>query len=78
MTTPVEAQWTFRRIYTYGVTVAALILLAVIVARAAAGDLKGIAYGLIVLIALLATYYLIAPTAEHIVAAIAAWKGKSE
>lgn len=76
MTTPVESQWKFRRIFTYGVTAIALILLAVIVARAEAGDLKTVAWALILLIALLATYYLIAPTAEHIVAAIAAWKGK--
>lgn len=76
MTTPIEAKWTWRRLYTYGVTVAALALLAVIVWRIDAGGLKGVAWGLIALIGLLATYYLIAPTAEHIVAALRAWRGR--
>lgn len=73
--TPIESQWTWRRVFTYAVTVAALALLAVVVWRMEPGQLRAVALGLIGLVALLATYYLIAPTAEHIVAALRAWKG---
>ena len=66
-----ESQWLWRRIYTYVATVACLGLVGWIVHKLADGKhLAGIAYGLIGLSALLATYYLIAPAAEHIVRAI--------
>ena len=73
--TPVESKWTFRRLYTYAVTLVAAVLLGICVWRMAEADLRGVALSLVGLIALLATYYLIAPTAEHIVAALRAWKG---
>lgn len=63
-----EASWTFRRWFTYAVTLIALILIGWIVAKLTEGvHLAGVAYGLIGLVALFATYYLIAPSAEHVV-----------
>ena len=63
-----EAHWTFRRIYTYVVTLLALGGVAWVIHKINDdGPLAGLAYALIGLCALLATYYLIAPAAEHIV-----------
>lgn len=63
-----EAQWTFRRWFTYGVTIASLAGVGWIISKLSDGShLAGIAYSLIGLAALLATYYLIAPSAEHVV-----------
>jgi inner membrane protein involved in colicin E2 resistance len=63
-----ESTWTFRRWFTYGVTVASLAGVGWIIHKLADGQhLAGVAYGLIGLSALLATYYLIAPSAEHVV-----------
>lgn len=63
-----EAHWTWRRAFTWGLTIICLILIAWIVRKLSTGEhLAGVAYGLIGLIALFATYYLIAPSAEHIV-----------
>lgn len=63
-----EPQWLYRRIYTWSLTAAALILIAVAVALAPRADLQSIALALIVLIALLATLYLIAPSAPELAA----------
>lgn len=62
-----ENTWGWRRLFIYGATIVGLILLAVIVHKVSEGEyLAGIAYGLIGLIAWLATLYLIAPSGEHI------------
>lgn len=63
-----EATWSYRRWFTYGVTIACLAGVSWIIHKLAEGQhLAGVAYGLIGLCALLATYYLIAPSAEHVV-----------
>ena len=68
-----EATWTWRRVFTYAVTAALLALLAYVIPRMPAAELKGVAYWLIALVWTSITYYLIAPSAEHIVAVIQAW-----
>ncbi|MDM8352907.1 hypothetical protein [Brevundimonas diminuta] len=63
-----EASWFWRRWFTYVVTIACLGGVGWIIHKLADGvHLAGVAYALIGLCALLATYYLIAPAAEHIV-----------
>ena len=63
-----EAHWTFRRIFTYVVTLLSLAGVAWIIHKLSdGGHLVGIGYALVGLCALMATYYLIAPAAEHIV-----------
>jgi len=60
-----ESQWKFRRAFTYVISIVSLFLVGWIVHKLAEGEhLAGVAYGLIGLCALLATYYLIAPSAE--------------
>ena len=62
-----EPHWTFRRIFTWTVTGVALLILAFIVWAGRNGDLSGVAYGLIGLVAWLSTLYLVSPSAETIV-----------
>jgi len=72
-----EFHWLYRRIFTWTVTGVALLILAFIVWAGRTGDLSGVAYGLIGLVAWLSTLYLIAPSAEvlaQIVAHIASAK----
>lgn len=59
-----EAKWLYRRIFTYVVTVVALILIAVCVSRAP--DPTNIGLALCVLVGWMATLYLIAPASEHV------------
>ena len=66
-----EPKWFYRRVFTWSVTAVALLILAFIVWAGRNGDLSGVAYGLIALVAWLSTIYLIAPSAE-ILARIAA------
>lgn len=62
-----ESSWGYRRFLTYGVTIVALAYIAYIIWKTPEGQyLAGIAYGLIGLIAWMATLYLIAPTGEHV------------
>ncbi|CAB4157182.1 hypothetical protein UFOVP679_6 [uncultured Caudovirales phage] len=62
-----EANWTFRRWLTFVLTAVSLGLVAWIIHKLNdGGPLAGVAYGLISLCALVVTYYLIAPSAEHI------------
>ncbi len=66
-----ESKWLFRRIYAYAVTLACLFGVGWVINKLVeAQHLAGVAYGLIALCALLATYYLIAPSAEHIVSIV--------
>ena len=61
-----EGQWLFRRIFTWTLTVALLALLGWIIARMPADALQPIALWLIGLIALVVTYYLLAPSAAEL------------
>lgn len=63
-----EGSWTFRRWFTYIVTLFSLGGVGWVIHKVSEGQhLAGIAYGLLGLCGLLATYYLIAPSAEHVV-----------
>lgn len=74
-----EQSWTFRRYFTYGVTTANLIGVAAVLWKLDdAASLRWIGLALIGLNALLATYYLIGPTAEHIVAAVQAFRQRRD
>lgn len=62
-----EASWTYRRIFTFVVMLLSLGGVGWIINKLSDGEhLAGVAYGLLGLCSLLATYYLIAPAAEHI------------
>lgn len=67
-----EPQWFFRRVFTWGVTIVVLCLIGAIIAIMPPGDLKMIALALIALVALLSTFYIIAPSAPEIAAIVAA------
>ena len=70
-----ESNFRFRRIFSYALALALLTLLTVIVLRIEdASALERIAIWLIGLLGLVITYYMVAPTAEHIVQAIKAAK----
>lgn len=70
-----ESSFKFRRIFSYALSVVILALLTFIVATIEdATALERIAIWLIGLLALVITYYMVAPTAEHIVQAIKAAK----
>lgn len=72
-----EGNWVFRRLYTYGATLAGLALLAVLVWRLEAPrELMWVAVALIVRDAWRETLYIVAPSAQAIVAALAAWRGR--
>jgi len=67
-----EPTWKYRRIYTYGLTAAVCVGIVIALAFRA----NTVALALTALLALLATYYMIAPSAEHIVATVQAWKAQ--
>ena len=68
-----ESSFKFRRAYSYAVTLLCLAGVGWIIHKLVeAVHLAGVAYGLIGLCALLATLYLIAPSAEAIVKMISA------
>lgn len=68
-----EPTWTFRRWFTYGATLLSLGGIGWIIHKLSDGEhLAGVAYGLLGLCAVLATYYLIAPSAEAVVKLIEA------
>lgn len=73
-----EPKWTWRRVLIFGVTTASLSLIAVCVDRVPPERLPGVIYALLGMIALLATYYLIAPSAEHIVSTVQAWRSRKD
>ena len=73
-----EGDWRFRRVYTYAATVAGLALLAVLVWRLEAPrELMWVAVALIVRDAWRETLYIVAPSAQSIVAGLAAWRGRA-
>ena len=73
-----EGDWRWRRLYTYAATVAGLALLAIIVWRLdGPRELMWVAVALIVRDAWRETLYIVAPSAQAIVAGLAAWRGRS-
>lgn len=62
-----EGRWLWRRLYVYAASLALLLLLRLVVRRAAADDLPRIAEGLMGLMALMLLLYLVAPSAQQIV-----------
>lgn len=69
-----EGQWLFRRIYVWSLTVLLLALTAFAVWRSPPGQLQLIALWLIGLIGLIATYYLLAPSAPELARLIAEFR----
>ena len=73
-----EGNWRWRRLYTYGTTLAAVALLAVVVIKLnGPRELMWVAVALIVRDAWRETLYIVAPSAQAIVAGVAAWRGRS-
>lgn len=73
-----EPKWTWRRTLIFGLTISGLVLIAWQFPRVPDPQVRGVIYALLGLIALLATYYLIAPSAEHIVSTVQAWRSRKE
>ncbi|MGW8706070.1 hypothetical protein ACWGLL_12130 [Brevundimonas sp. NPDC055814] len=71
-----EAQWFWRRLFTWTVTGWVLFHLHGLIQRMPEGDLRTIATRLILLLGALVAFYLIGPTAEHIIALVRAWRGE--
>lgn len=73
-----EQDWTWRRAYTYALTITACVGVGFAMdAIRATGDidaLYGVAWWMLAIIAMLATYYMVAPSAEQIVKLIQAAK----
>ncbi len=78
MTPLPEAQWLWRRLFTWLVTAFVLAQLHILITRMPAEDLRAIAERLLLLLGSLIAFYLIGPTAEHIIALVRAWKGRNE
>lgn len=73
-----EGDWRWRRLYTYATTIAGLALLAVLVWRLEAPrELMWVATALIVRDAWRETLYIVAPSAQAIVAGLSAWRGRA-
>ena len=66
-----EGRWLWRRLYVYAASLALWLLLRLAVTRATAADLPRIAEGLMGLIALMQVLYLVAPTAQQLIAMLA-------
>lgn len=66
-----EAQWLWRRLYVFAASAALWGLLASVVARATPEALPQVARGLMALLALTLVLYLVAPTAQQLVAILA-------
>lgn len=71
-----EAQWLWRRLFTWIFTAFILLQLHLLIDRMPLEDLRTIAERLILLLASLIALYLIGPSAEHIIALVRAWKDK--
>lgn len=69
-----EAQWLWRRLFTWLVTAFIAWQLHTLVDRLPTEDLRLIADRLILLLATLVAFYLVGPTAEHIIALVRAWR----
>lgn len=71
-----EGNWTYRRIYTYVFTLFGLMLLTWIVSKLSGHrELMWVAIGLIARDAWRETLYIVAPSAQAIVAGLKAWRG---
>ena len=66
-----EARWLWRRIYVFAVTLLLWLLLASVIDRTAPEALPRVASGLMTLLALTLVLYLVAPTAQQLVALLA-------
>lgn len=72
-----EGNWTYRRFYTFGATVVGLGLLGWIILKLnGPRELMWVALGLIIRDAWRETLYIVAPSAQAIVAGLAAWRGR--
>jgi len=66
-----EGRWLWRRLYVFVASAALWLLLARAVGRTAPADLPRVADGLMGLIALMLVLYLVAPTAQQMIAMLA-------
>ena len=66
-----EGRWLWRRLYVFVASAGLWLLLARTVGRTAPADLPRVADGLMGLIALMLVLYLVAPTAQQMVAMLA-------
>ena len=66
-----EGRWLWRRLYVFAASAALWLLLARAVGRSAPADLPRVADGLMGLIALMLVLYLVAPTAQQMIALLA-------
>lgn len=66
-----EGRWLWRRLYVFVASAALWLLLARTVGRTAPADLPRVADGLMGLIALMLVLYLVAPTAQQMIAMLA-------
>ncbi|WP_447910284.1 hypothetical protein [Brevundimonas bullata] len=66
-----EGRWLWRRLYVFVASAALWLLLARAVGRTAPTDLPRVADGLMGLIALMLVLYLVAPTAQQMIAMLA-------
>jgi hypothetical protein len=71
-----EGQWLFRRIFTWTLSVALLGLLGWIIWRMPAEGLQLVALWIIGLLALVVTYYLLAPSAPELARILAEIRGR--
>lgn len=71
-----ESQWLYRRLYTWSLTIAAIALLWWLVRRMPAEDLQLVALWIIGLLALVVTYYLLAPSAPELARIFAEIRGR--
>ena len=69
-----EGRWFWRRLYVFGGSLALWTLLARAVERTEAAALPSVARGLMSLLALMLVLYLVAPTAQQLVAMLAELK----
>jgi len=66
-----EGRWLWRRLYVFVASAALWLLLARAVGRTVPADLPRVADGLMSLIALMLVLYLVAPTAQQMIAMLA-------
>lgn len=74
-----EGNWTWRRLYTFVATIIGLFLLGWIVMKLTGHrELMWVALGLIIRDAWRETLYIVAPSAQAIVAGLDAWRGRGQ
>lgn len=71
---PAESRWLFRRLYVFASTLGLWLLLRELIARAEAAALPRLIDGVLALQALVLVLYLVAPTAEQVIAVLAQLK----